>query len=273
MAPWWAKITYASGGATETAGFGQATAYASAGWDKAELYDSVGNDTATLWWNRATVAAGGSINEVRGFDSVAAFGWGGGFDQASFYDSPGHDAFAAWINRAILSSQDFANYVAGYDTMQAFATSGGWDVATLFDSPGDDVFESAPTRSALHYHNGATSSAQGFERVFAEASAGGFDQANMADAKGHGHVMARDEEMSISGAGFQNVARGFDQLNVLLTGRGRDTYDLGATDYLFHMIGQDANGAWTAPYSSRPAPSELGRGLVARFGRAVVVAR
>ena len=219
--------------------FEKTTAVATAGGvDRALLNDTAGNDVFTAWSNRATFVGVGLNYEVQGFDEVTAQSTTG-YDQASLYDSAGNDLFTAWFDRAALTGTGFDNECRGFDAVTAFATGGGFDEATLYDSIGDDWFTAGPARAFMS-GNGFVNTAQGFERAVAQATAGGYDQAAFYDSAGNDTVTTTQYSASVRGpnSNFDNQANNFERVTANLINGGTNVMNLGATDYLFNLVGQ-----------------------------------
>ena len=219
--------------------FEKTTAVATAGgFDRALLNDSAGNDVFTAWSNRATFVGAGLNYEVQGFDEVTAQSTTG-YDQASLYDSAGNDFFTAWFDRAALTGAGFDNESRGFDAVTAFANGGGYDEATLYDSAGDDWLTAGPAKAFMS-GNGFVNTAQGFERTVAQATAGGYDQASLYDSAGNDTVTTTQFSAAVRGpnSNFDNQVNNFERVTANLINGGTNVMNLGATDYLFNLVGQ-----------------------------------
>lgn len=233
------SVMTGAGYANHSDSFEKTTAVANAGGvDRALLNDSAGNNVFTAWSHRATFVGAGLNYDVQGFDEVTAQSTTG-YDQAFLYDSVGDDFFTAWSDRASLTGAGFDNESRGFDAVTALANGGGHDEATLYDSVGDDWFTGGPAK-AFMTGNGFFNTAHGFERAVAQATAGGYDRAALYDSSANDTVTTTQYGAAVRGptSNFDNQVNNFEQVTANLINGGINVMNLGATDYVFNLVGQ-----------------------------------
>jgi hypothetical protein len=197
------EIANASGYLRSASGFASTCGRSLVGGvDEAHLYDSAGDD---LFVGRPTSSylVGPRFSAYAlGFPTVAAHAVNGGNDEARLYDAPavgafpsGDDTFNARPASSELSRPGvFSLQADGFDKVAAFATTGS-DIGYFLDSPGDDVFKGTPTYAQMK-GPGYDNYANGFDEVYADATAGGTadnDRAELYDSAGNdsfwGHLV------------------------------------------------------------------------------------
>lgn len=151
--------------------FGATNGYATTFGDQAWMYGSSGDDTYSGYSDRVEMVGDGYNNQAHGFTLTYAFANGAG-DEAYLYDSLGNDTFRSYADRSIMSSSQFYNRVIGFQNVTAYSTSGD-DTATLYDDVGDDHAVVRSWGASLDYASGVRVSADGFDEVYADGSAGG----------------------------------------------------------------------------------------------------
>ena len=203
--------------------FAYASTDAGGGGDKAYLYDSAGNDVLTATPTYAQLTGPGYLNYASNFDQVSAFATagdaGGTGDQAAMYDSAGNDIFTGTPLYGLLKGSGFWNYAQSFDHVYAYATAGDaggvGDQAFLYDSAGNDSFVGRPQYSVLK-GTGFENYAQGFDQVTAYATAGDAvgvgDQATLYDSAGNDTFTGTPTYGLLTGSGYYNLAKGFDQV-------------------------------------------------------------
>lgn len=163
--------------------FDKVFAYATAGGadDRAYLYDSSGNDAFQATPTYARMSSSTYVNYAENFDSVYAYA-SSGTDQAKLYDSAGNDVFIGTPTYGQMKGPGYLNYAAGFDSVFAYATAGNagglGDQAALYDSAGNDTLY-ARTNYAYLTGTGFFNRAEGFNRVYGYALAGGTDTWNL----------------------------------------------------------------------------------------------
>ena len=216
--------------------------------DRATLYDSAGNDSFFGTPTYAQLSSPGHLNYASNFDQVNAYSTagdaGGEGDQAVLYDSAGNDTFVGRPEYTLLKGAGFYNYVQGFDRAYGYATAGNaggvGDQAFLYDSAGNDTFVGRPEYGLLK-GAGFYNYAQGFGEVTANATAGDAggvgDQATLYDSSGNDTFIGTPKYGLLKGPGFQNLAQGFDQVNVYAT--AGDAGGVGDQATLYDSAGND----------------------------------
>ena len=154
--------------------------------------------------------------------------------QAELYDSAGNDTFTAYPTYATLTGTGYYNYAAGFHSLTAHATAGGTNTAKFYQLPWNDTFTAHPGSASMGPTSyvagtGYQNEADGFDKVYAYATAGGFDTADLYDPWGSYTFTAYPTYATLTGTGFYNYAGGFDKVNAHRAG-GTDTarlYGLG----------------------------------------------
>jgi len=223
-------------------GFGSVTANATTGTDILLVYGSAGNDTYTASATQSAMSGSGVSLVGNGFDQVFAYG-AGGADTASFTGGVGNEAYygLGGYGYSVVTSGALLQYLIGF-AQTAVSGGDGFDSAILFDSPGNDTFNGAPTTSTLI---GASHSdtAVGFEQVFAFASGGGVDTANLGGSNLNDIFSGNAFDAALFRLNsYLLQVYGFEQVNALLTSAGTDIAELidGAGDDLLTASGGTA---------------------------------
>ena len=159
-------------------GFGSVTANSTTGADILLVYGTGGNDTYTASTTNSTLTSAGLSLIGNGFDQVFAFG-SGGSDTANFTGSSGDDVFygLGGYGYSVVNNATFLQYLIGF-SQTTVAAGGGNDGAIFFDAGGNDTFNASPA-SATMSGPGYSDTASGFDQVFAFATGGGIDTANL----------------------------------------------------------------------------------------------
>jgi len=208
-------------------GFGSSTANASLGNDFLLVYGSGSNDTYTASSTSSSMASPGFTLAANGFDNVYAFGVGGS-DTANFTGSANNENFygLGGYGFEVVTSSNFLQYLIGFS--QTTVTAGtGTDSAVFYDAGGNNTFTASPT-SAMMVGSGFSDTATGFDNVYAIASGGGVDTANL-DGSSQDDIFsgnAFDAALFRSGVYLLQVF-GFRQVNAnLSSGSGSDLAEL-----------------------------------------------
>jgi len=162
--------------------------------------------------------------ELRGFVDVI-FDGGGGRDRATLYDAEGNQTLRAQPGQATLSGVGFRYEINQVPRIFAHATGGGSDTAFLHDSPGNDVLNVRPQFTSLRSDVDGESSfllAYGFEQVYAYATNGGVDTAELYDSAGNDIINISPSRAIMTGPDYRVSARGFDLVNAYATAGGDD---------------------------------------------------
>ena len=241
-------------------GFGSSTVNASTGNDILLVYGSGSNDTYTASTTTSLMTSTGLTLAANGFDNVYAFGSGGN-DTANFTGSSGDENFygLGGYGFEVVTSGMFLQYLIGFSQVTATGGSGN-DSAIFFDAAGNDTFTASPT-SATMAGSGYSDTVTGFDGVYAFASGGGVDTANLDGS---------DQNDLFSGNAF-NAAMfrvdvyllqvyGFRQVNAnLSTGNGTDLAELidGFGDDVLNASGSQAEITYAAGNKIKVAAFDL----------------
>jgi len=159
-------------------GFGSVIANTTTGADILLVYGTGGNDTYTASTTNSTLTSAGLSLVGNGFDQVFAFGSGGN-DTASFTGSSGDEVFygLGGYGYSVVNNAVFLQYLISFSQTTVTAGSGS-DAAIFFDAAGNDTFTANPNTATMS-GAGFSDSANGFDQVFAFATGGGNDVANL----------------------------------------------------------------------------------------------
>jgi len=238
-----------------TAGFGHVSATATAGVgfdDRATLYDSYGADAFEAGPTSAllTFEAGGTL-QANNFRYVEAISWenDGANDTARLRGQPGsQDTFTGTPDYALLEGAGFSNRVTQFDAVTGIGSAGDDDVANLEGSAeGYDIFEGNADHwlsqpYAKMYGLGYSHELLYFDRVYADAGDGTYDQAYLWDSEFDDLLEAGGDLATLSGADipFLFSVTGFEYVKGESTTQGDgDTVD--ETTHLFEL---DLEGWW-----------------------------
>jgi hypothetical protein len=228
-------------------GFDAVVAHGEGGQDNASFFDTPGDDTLEFTPTETSFFGPGHYNRVHGFANVLAIAREGGVDSASLWDSDGDDTFTATPTHSMLGgvgSSGAAYKVDAhlFDFVHAYGSEGR-ETAYFSDSPGNDRFVGKPEFSFMQ-GSGFFYRAKFFEEVFAEATAGGVDQAELRDS-------ALEDLLEVDEPGGQTWAR--------------LSSDNATLDYLYEVLAFDAVTAHAGPEDPVP-PLPLPTWLTIVFG-------
>ncbi len=237
----------------ETGSDGQAMLLdAAGGADSLHIIGSAGSERLRLFPSTtgtdSRLISGGATITLRGFEDVT-FEGGGGSDRATLYDSGGDDQLQSHPDAATLTGVGFRFEVIGVSRTYVHATAGGNDVAYLYDSVGDDELAVQPQFTSLRGSNAdgdATfQSAYGFERVYAYATGGGYNTAELLDSPGDDVLTVSASRALISSEGYQVSARHFDSVTAKAIAGGDDLAKIYSdqADSRWHVI--EGLAQWT----------------------------
>ncbi len=223
--------------------------------DTVMLYGTAGSDVFELWLDHGTLVGVGYTVGVVGVESISVDGIGGD-DIATMHDAATNDMFvgyytgADWYYDGAVVPQV---HVCNVANVHALATAGGDDdYAKFYDSTGNDEFVAAPWNGygEFFYSDGRYTKAEGYDRVDAFATAGGFDKARFYDTTGDDSFWAKPTEGRMTGPGGSYTYRGkyFDQFRAfgsmggydkakLFDSSGDDTFTASAYDGEGHLYG------------------------------------
>ncbi len=215
--------------------------------DYAFLYDSDGVDSLdadpdSVVLTRGVDTADETVTTVSGFQSVYAYATLGDGDEATLSGSEsGRDRFYGYADHSVLteSARSFQIYASGFDTVAAESTSTATTYAYLYDSSGNDQL-TATTDSATfdRAESWSDTTVSGFERLYAYATRGGDDSADLTgNTEGGNRYRAYPTYATLTDAtsSFYQYARGFD--STMVTGSQTDTSADRA--YLYDSSGDD----------------------------------
>ena len=233
----------------QTIGFGSSTVNATSGLDILLVYGTGGNDTYAASTTSSVLTSTGLSLTGNGFDQVFAFGVGGS-DTANFTGSSGDDVFygLGGYGFEVVTSGAFLQYFIGFS--QTTATDGtGNDSAIFFDFSGNETFTGSPTAASMA-GQGFSDTVNGFDSVFAFASGGGVDTANL-DGSNQDDLFSGN---AFNAALFRPDAYllqvyGFEQVNAhLSSGNGMDLAELidGVGDDVLNASGSTAEITYAA---------------------------
>ena len=230
-----ATYLYGGGYMTYAAGFNEVHGYSTSGGnDIAYLYDSWGNDNLYANGSEAYVSSSSFENHAHGFDRVYAFAtWG--TDRAYFTDSAGDDTFLANGAYSTMTGPGYYIFASNFDRASASSVNGGNDVAHLYAGTYVDAFYASPTQS---YMTGprCVNTATGFSQVHGYSA--GWSRAYLYDSAGDDTFTTRSTSVTMSGAGYQNVAHRFYRAEGYSQNGGTDVammYDSAGHDTFFAL--------------------------------------
>ncbi len=211
--------------------------------DCAFLYDSPNDDFLTsaagqVAFNRAD---GWCDSTAIGFSRVYIHATSGGKDTAELA-GPGTDAnrFYSYPTYSILtdSRSSFYYYASGFETLTATAAGVGSEYAYFYDSEGDDRFTASPTQAAMvRPEPWLTTTAFGFQRVYAYSTRGGTDTAVLTGSDLGNRFRAYPAYGTLTdlAGSFYHYVKGFQQVTAL----GSQTNASGDIAYLYDSTTAD----------------------------------
>ena len=230
-------------------GFDTVTANSdSTGATRAYLYDGSGNDTFTAEptqgvLDRAVGTDQTSSSVAAGFDRVYAYANSGGDNTAVLNGSAtAANRFYSYPEYSLLtdSEQAFFLYANGFDTVTANSESTGATKAYLYDGSGDDTFTGTPSQAVLTWAagtaNASSSTAAGFDRVYAYSKSGGSDTAALSGSATAENRLYSYSEYSLltePDESYFLYARGFDSVTA------NSTSAAATRAYLYDSSGND----------------------------------
>ncbi len=232
--------------------FSTVEAFGHGGDDTAYLYGSTGDDTLDMTVGLSTMTRTGSTTSVANdFDSVNGYALAGGTDTATLTGTTGADLFSGRETFAYMRNEggsDYFLYAASFDEVTAHSNGGADDRAYLYDSDGDDTVTFAQNDASAVLNPISSSTVNidvyAFDRIYAYATNGGTDVADVAGTTGADTFTGRDDWGTLNdtaGTTYYNHVRYFDEVYAEAgdTVSGNDTLDVpesGGTwdvDYLF----------------------------------------
>ena len=208
-------------------GFGSVTANTTTGVDILLIYGTGGNDTYLAATTNSTLTSAGLSLIGNGFDQVFAFGSGGN-DASSFTGSSGDEVFygLGGYGYSVINNTVFLQYLIGFNQTTVNAGSGS-DVAIFFDAGGNDTFTANPSATTM---SGAVFSdtANGFDSLYAFATGGGNDTANLGGSTGDDIFFGNALDTVLYRTGVYRLqASNFEQVNAFLSSSsGNDLAEL-----------------------------------------------
>ena len=229
-------------------GFGSVVANATVGADLMLVYGTGGNDNYSASTTNSTLTSTNLSLVGNNFDQVFAFGSGGN-DSATFTGGIGNELFygLGGYGYSVVTSGAFLQYLIGFNQTTVNGGAGA-DSVIFFDAAGNDTFTGNPTGASMS-GPGFVDTANGFEQVFAFATGGGIDTANL-DGSNQDDIFSGNSANAAlfrSGAYLLQVYN-FQQVNALLTGTGNDLAELidGAGNDFLNASGSTAEITYAA---------------------------
>jgi len=208
-------------------GFGNVTANATSGLDILLVYGTAGNDTYSASTTNSTLTSAGLSLFGNNFEQVFAFGSGGN-DAATFTGSSGDEVFygLGGYGYSVVNNAVYLQYLIGFSQTTVSAGSGN-DGAIFFDAAGNDTFTASPNSASMS-GPGFSDTANGFDSIYAFATGGGVDTANLDGSSGDDIFFGNtlDAVLYRPGVYLLQVSN-FEQVNALLSSSsGNDTAEL-----------------------------------------------
>jgi 6-phosphogluconolactonase (cycloisomerase 2 family) len=153
----------------------------------------------------------------------------GGADQVTMIGSAGSNRLYSYSGYTLLSDspRTFSYRASGFDSLTVSAPAGGRNYAFLYDSPQNDTLDANPGRVILNRAVGAagatTTTATGFQRVYAYATQDGTDAATLAasaDTAARFYSYADYAILTDSASSFYFYASSFDTVTANSSGTG-----------------------------------------------------
>ena len=208
--------------------FGVITANASGAGDFAYLYGSGGDDSFTADASAASMTRStASTSNANGFERVYGYAAAGGADTATLNGSGGADKFYGYATSGLMTGTSFMNYAFDFGTITGNA-SGAGDFAYLYGSGGDDSFTADASAASMTRSTASTSEANGFERVYGYAAAGGTDTATLNGSTGADNFYGYATYGMMTGTSFMNYAFDFGVITANASGAGDFAYLYGS---------------------------------------------
>jgi len=205
------------------------------GRDSATLIGNAGSDSAVLQPGNAVLRGQGYEARAVGIE-VSDIRAEGGKDAATFYDSAGDDRYVGTPDYGRLSGNGYQNIAWGVEEIQVRATS-GHDTAQFYDSPGNEVFVVTPGWASF-LGGGFAHHAAGFDRVGADALAGGRDTANLYDSAKNDRLSAAGNRVSIAAGSDVTRVYGFERVRARSNHGGSDSAEIAAVDFVLELDGR-----------------------------------
>ena len=232
--------------------FPYAHGYAYDGFDTDEIFDSAASDS--LLYHKDQAILSDDLNDLtatyfrraKAFDQVTVYAVNGTVpgtngDIAYIHDGQKNDVFTGTPTQATVELNvrqtslgrlvDRTTTAVGFDYVHGYARYGGADTATLYDSPGNDTLLAMPAMTRLYNWNSGGADyflrvMQGYEQVYAYATAGGNDVAQLHDSSGNDQYTIARQWSQVAGTNFLLRAEYFEQVHAYATHGGYDTADV-----------------------------------------------
>ncbi len=203
------------------------------GTDKIYAYGSDDPDTLVSGPNVSTLDWGSDGVNLTIVDFDRLYAYGGADDTAEMTgDASGGNRFYAYPVYSIVSNAVSVNRATGFGTVTALPGGGTDNRAYLYDGTGADVLTATSTDATQTWASGEVATASGFDRIYAEGSAG--DTAEITgDSAGGNRMYAYETHTTYTTASSSIKATGFD----LVTATAGGTTDNKA--YLYGGSGVD----------------------------------
>jgi len=206
--------------------FGATTANATQGADLAIVLGTPSSDSYTATTSSSTMSSPGLTLVANAFDQVFTFG-AGGSDTGTFSGSSSDELFygLGGYGFQVVTSGSFLQYFVGFNQVTAFAGTGN-DSAVFYDAGGNDTFIGYPSGSGMS-GAGYSDTAVSFDNVYALATGGGVDTANLDGADDNDILTGYADVTSLFRPGVYLIqAFNFKQVNAVMSGAGTDLAEL-----------------------------------------------
>lgn len=146
---------------------------------------------------------------------------GRGGNDAAVFESEGNSSATLRPGSAEMTGAGFQAKATNVETLTV-RSSGTANRAMLYDSAGDDALVAGPTYASLS-GSGFANRVEGFQTVYAYATAGGKNTAQLYDSAGNDTLVLTAQDARLSGRGFYIRAAGFAEVYAYATAGGYDT--------------------------------------------------
>jgi hypothetical protein len=269
----WHEVQITTGANTETHSYDPAVVKVIhidglGGNDEITIHGTGQNETVALQPGSASVHGQTYELYATGVETVTVDA-GSGSDQVTLVGSAGSNRFYSYADHAALtdSPRSYSYRVENFETVGVNAAGDGRDYAYLYDAPGADTLIATPVQAVLTHAadtpNETVTTAAGFQRVYAYATAGDGDVAKLTGADTAANRFYGYADYAIlteSRRAFYLYARGFDDV----TAESPD--DEATYAYLYDSLGVDSFEA-TPDWASMDRAEPWSVSTASGFGR------
>jgi hypothetical protein len=139
----------------------------------------------------------------------------GGYDTILITGGPGNDTAALRKGTVDVVGADYQVHGKGMETIHVEAGGGTSQFARLYDSSGNDRFVVGPrvaSMADMDHPELYANSVSGFDKIYGTTWDRGTDEAHFYDSTGNDIFVARASQSYMVGAGYFNLAAGFEQV-------------------------------------------------------------